>query len=91
MKAVLPGNWQNFLRADSNKTELFSFLSKVLLQVFCEEDKDVVLTDGKGCSGVYVLSYNLNNIVNGFSTFTEHCYMVYAYTGYGYGLIKLLL
>ena len=31
-------------------TELFSFLSKVLLQAFCKEDKEVVLADGKGCS-----------------------------------------
>ena len=49
-KAAAPGKWQNVLRADSNKTELFSFLSKVLLQAFCQEDKEVVLIDGKGCS-----------------------------------------
>ena len=28
-KAALAGNWQNFLRIDSNKRELFSFLSKI--------------------------------------------------------------
>lgn len=32
---------------DSNKTELFSFLSRALLQVFCEEDKEVAVTDGQ--------------------------------------------
>ena len=26
---VIPGNWQNFLRVDSNKTELFSRLSQI--------------------------------------------------------------
>ena len=30
--AAVPGNWHYFLRADSYKTELFSFLSNVLLQ-----------------------------------------------------------
>ena len=49
-KAAVPGNWQNFLRAERNETELFSFLSKVLLQAFCKEDNEVVLTDRKGCS-----------------------------------------
>ena len=47
-EAAVPGNWQNFLRVNSNKTELFSFLSKILFQAFCKEDKEVVLTDGKG-------------------------------------------
>ena len=46
--AAAPGNWQNFQQVDSNKTELFIFLSKILLQAFCKEDKGVVLTDGKG-------------------------------------------
>ena len=54
-KAAVPGNWQNFLRADSNKTELFSFLSKVLLQTFCNEDKDVFLTDGKEMLNTHLL------------------------------------
>ena len=48
--AAVPENWQYFLRADSNKTDILSFLSKVLLQAFCKEDKEVVLTNGKGCS-----------------------------------------
>ena len=49
-KAAVPGNWQNSLRVDSNKTQLFSFFSKTLLRAFCKEDKEVVFTDGKGCS-----------------------------------------
>ena len=51
-KAAVPENWQNLLRFDSNKTELFSFLSNVLLQAICKEDKEVVLTSsiGSGCS-----------------------------------------
>lgn len=46
-KAAIPGNWQNILHVDSNKTELFSFLSKVLIQAFCKEEKEVVVTDGQ--------------------------------------------
>jgi len=46
-KAAVPENWQNLLRFDSNKTELFSFLSNVLLQAICKEDKEVVVTDRK--------------------------------------------
>ena len=50
-KAAIPGNWQNVLRVDSNKTELFGFLSNVLFQVFCEEDKEVQSSlMGRGCS-----------------------------------------
>ena len=54
-KSTVPGNWQNLLRAGSNKTEIFSFLSKVLLRAFCKEDKDVVLTDGKGVLSTQLL------------------------------------
>ena len=50
-KAAMPGNWQNFLREDNNKTELFSFLSKALLQASIEEGKEVVVTNGKGVIG----------------------------------------
>ena len=45
--AVIPGNWQNFLRVDSNKIELFSFLPEALLQWFYKEDRQLVITDGK--------------------------------------------
>ena len=51
--AAVPGNWQNFLCDDSNKTELLSFLSKVFIQAFCKEDKEVVLTGGKGSAHSY--------------------------------------
>ena len=40
-KAALPGNWQNFLRIDSNKRELFSFLSKI---------RKLSSPMGRGCS-----------------------------------------
>ena len=44
---VIPGNWQNFLRVDKNKTELFSFLSTALLKAFNHEGKQLVITDGE--------------------------------------------
>ena len=31
--AVIPGNWQDFLRMDSNKTKLFKFLSNALFVI----------------------------------------------------------
>ena len=37
--AVIPGNWQSFLRVDSNKVELFSYLSTMLAESFQEEGK----------------------------------------------------
>ena len=40
-QAALPGNWQNFLRIDSNKRELFSFLSKI---------RKLSSPVGRGCS-----------------------------------------
>ncbi|KAL8561151.1 hypothetical protein ACOMHN_054522 [Nucella lapillus] len=46
LKAI-PKNWQNFLRVDSNKTELFRFLSAALLEWFDQEDKQLVITDGE--------------------------------------------
>lgn len=45
--AAIPGNWQNFLWVDSNKTELFRFLSAALMEWFDQEDKQLVITDGE--------------------------------------------
>ena len=45
--AVIPGNWQSFLRVDSNKVELFSYLSTMLAESFQEECKEVVVIDGE--------------------------------------------
>ena len=42
--AAIPRNWQNFLRVDSNKTELFAFLSNALLRSLVQEDKQLVVT-----------------------------------------------
>ena len=42
--AAIPGN---FLRVDSNKTELFRFLPEALLKLFEQEDKQLVITDGE--------------------------------------------
>ena len=41
---AIPRNWQNFLRVDSNKTELFAFLSNALLRSFVLDDKQLVVT-----------------------------------------------
>ena len=45
--AVIPGNWQCFRRVDSNKVELFSYLSTMLAESFQEEGKELVVTDGE--------------------------------------------
>ncbi len=45
--APIPGNWQNFLHVDLNKKELFSFLSKSLIQSFVEPTKELVVIDGE--------------------------------------------
>ena len=45
--AVIPGNWQSFLRVDGNKVELFSYLSTMLAESFQEEGKELVVTDGE--------------------------------------------
>jgi len=45
--AAIPGNWQNFLRVDSNRTELFRFLSAAVMEWFDQEDKQLVITDGE--------------------------------------------
>ena len=41
---VLPGNWQQFLRIDANKTELFAFLTKHITHLV--SDKQIVTTNG---------------------------------------------
>jgi len=43
--AAIAGNWQDYLRVDENRTELFEFLSQALLQWFDEEDKQIVITN----------------------------------------------
>ena len=45
--APIPGNWQDFLHVDLNKTNFFSFLSKTLIQSFEEDNKELVATDGE--------------------------------------------
>ena len=45
--AAIPANWQNFLRVDSNETELFRFLSAALMERFNQEDKQLVITIGE--------------------------------------------
>ena len=47
-KAALPGNWQNVLRIDSNKRELFSFLSKIRRSV--RKTSKLSSPLGRGCS-----------------------------------------
>ena len=43
-EATIPGNWQNFLRVDSNKAELFNYLSTVVMHDFQQEDKQLIVT-----------------------------------------------
>ena len=44
---AIPGNWQNFLRVDTNKTELFKYLSQAIFTWFDQDDKQLVITDGE--------------------------------------------
>ena len=43
--ARIPKNWQNFLRTDLNKQELFSFLSNTLVNSINEVQKELVVTE----------------------------------------------
>ena len=45
--AAIHGNWQNFLRVDTNKTELFKFLSQAIFTWFDQDDKQLVITYGE--------------------------------------------
>ena len=45
--ALIPGNWKDFLRVDSNKTDLFQFLSHTLIDSFNLKEKQLVITDGE--------------------------------------------
>ena len=45
--APIPVNCKDFLRVDLNKTKIFSFLSKTLIQSFEEDNKELVATDGE--------------------------------------------
>ena len=44
--APIPRNWKTFLCVDLNKKELFSFLSKALIEVCKHDGKELVVTDG---------------------------------------------
>jgi len=54
--AAISGNWQNFLRVDSNKTELLRFLSAAVMEWFDQEDKQLVITDGEAVLSKPLLS-----------------------------------
>lgn len=42
--SAIPRNGQNFLRVNSNKTKLFRVLSKTLLRLLLQDDKQLVIT-----------------------------------------------
>lgn len=42
---LIPGNWQDFLHVDSNKTDLFQFLSHDLVDSFKSTEKQLVITN----------------------------------------------
>ncbi|KAG1679198.1 putative RNA polymerase II subunit B1 CTD phosphatase RPAP2 [Nymphon striatum] len=44
-QGAIPRNWQNFLRVDTNKTQLLNFLSEALLLWFNLKDMQLVVTD----------------------------------------------
>ena len=44
-KGAISPNWQNFLRAESNKTELFKFQSEALHKSLVQEEKQLVITN----------------------------------------------
>lgn len=46
-RALIPRNWNDFLHVDSNKTELYKFLSHALFDLFNQEEKQLVITDGE--------------------------------------------
>ena len=46
-RALIPSNWQDFLRVEGNKTDLFKFLSRALMQSSIPEEKQLVVTDGE--------------------------------------------
>ncbi|KAG1683665.1 hypothetical protein GQR58_009801 [Nymphon striatum] len=46
-EGAIPRNWQNFLRVDTNKTQLLNFLSEALLLWFNLKDMQLVVTDGE--------------------------------------------
>ena len=43
----IPGNWQDFLHVDSNKADLFHFLSLTLINPFNLKDKQLVVINGE--------------------------------------------
>ena len=45
-EGVIPKNWLDFLRVNSNKTEFFNLLSRALLVAFNQTGKQLVITDG---------------------------------------------
>jgi len=55
--AIIPGDWKGFLLVESNKVELFKFLSKVLLGSFSQDDKQFVITDGESAKSKPFLQY----------------------------------
>ena len=54
-RSAVPGNWQEFLRIDDNKTELFFFLASNVTEI--ETNKYLITTQGNG-----VLSSNHEDV-----------------------------
>ena len=62
----IPGNWQDFHRADSNKTDLFLFLSHALVDSLNLKEKQLIITVGES-----ILSKPLLDDLNSISSCTH--------------------
>ena len=64
--SAMPTSWQDFLRVDENKVELFSFLSNHVIHHFSGHTKLVVTCDGSS-----VLSYTLCPEISSLMPYTQ--------------------
>ena len=86
----IPGNWQDFLRVDSNKTDLFLFLSHALIDSFNLKEKQLIITVGESILSKPLLD-NLDSISSCTHEEADTCMLLHACHAVHHGHEKLLI
>ena len=85
----LSQNWRSFLRADSNKTELFQFLASIIESAVTPEGKIIVTTKGQGVKSTSTL--DISDLQPCTQEEADHRIMLHCAHAYHHGMKKIML
>ena len=85
----IPQNWRSFLRVDSNKTELFQFLSSMIESAVTPEGKIFVTTKGERVISTSTL--DISALQPCTQEEADRCIMLHCAHAYQHGMKKIMV